>query len=207
MHKKPTTTSASHPTTDPDPPWIKPPSESTKNPLATHKTHCIKPKNKTQTADHLHRHTYTHHQQPKTGTPTNNPSPDLVKKKKETQICSCFNGFSVQEISGGLFAVRDRRWAVCCLRSAPERLLCEIGEGEGKWSCARKRERESRKGGRGERLQYFGKWFTDSVNCFPNFTQRFSGKQQTFYSWLWFYCETNTRKWWKHFTKNVLCRN
>ncbi len=37
----------------------------------------------------------THHQQPKTGTPTTNPSPDLVKKKTETQICSCFNGFSV----------------------------------------------------------------------------------------------------------------
>jgi hypothetical protein len=45
-----------------------------------------------------------------------------------------------------------------------------------------KKERESRKGGGGERLQYFGKWFTEnfSVNRFPNFTQRFSGQQQIF---------------------------
>jgi hypothetical protein len=128
--------------------------------------------------------TPTHHQQPKTGTPTSNPSPDLVKKKKktETQICSCFNGFFVREILGGLFAMRDQLWADCCSRSAPEGLLCEIGWGGG-WSCARKRERARRGGGgRGERLRYFGKWFTEnfSVNRFPNFAQRFFGQQQIF---------------------------
>jgi hypothetical protein len=38
------------------------------------------------------------------------------------------------------------------------------------------KERESKRGGRGERLRYFEKWFTKkfSVNRFPNFTQRFS---------------------------------
>ena len=44
--------------------------------------------------------------------------------------------------------------------------------GGGGWSCARKRERERARGGGGERLQYFGKWFTEnfSVNRFLNFT-------------------------------------
>ncbi len=27
------------------------------------------------------------------------------------------------------------------------------------------------------------------------------------FHWLLFYSKTNTRKWWKRFTKNVLCRN
>ena len=68
--------------------------------------------------------------------------------------------------------------------------------GGGGWSCAKERERESKKRGGGERLRYFGKWFTEnfSVNRFPNFTQRFSDQNQTFSVDFRFYSEINVRK-------------
>ena len=127
MDKKPTTTSASHPTNPPpprqatpqtqhEPPRNRPrptvnqtptginqkPTCNPRDPL--HKAKKPNPNCRSPTLAHLHpspatqnEHTY---QQPIT---------KFGKKKKtETQICSCFNRFSVREISGGLFAVRDQ---------------------------------------------------------------------------------------------------
>ena len=236
MDKKPTTTSASHPTnpppprqatpqthhhlgkpphkpttshpaTDPDPPWTKPPPESTKNPPATHETHCTKPKNQTQTADHLHRHTYTHHQQPKTGTPTSNPSPDLVKKKPKPRSAPASMGFLCErsrggcllcEISSRLTAVRDRRRRGCYARS--------VRGGDG---AVQERERVQEGGGVGWEATIFwkmvyGKFFHKP---FSKFYSAFFRSITNIFCWLWFYSETNVRKWWKHFTENVLRRN
>jgi hypothetical protein len=68
----------------------------------------------------------------------------------------------------------------CCSRLAVMR--DRLGGGGDGAVQEREREQEWGGGGGGERLQYFGKWFTEnfSVNCFPNFTQRFSGQQQIF---------------------------
>ena len=54
------------------------------------------------------------------------------KKKTETQICSCFNGFLYERSRG----------VVCCARSAPEGLLCEIARGGDGAVQERKREQE-----------------------------------------------------------------
>ena len=67
----------------------------------------------------------THHQQPKTGTPTSNPSPDLVKKKKtKTQISPTHHQQPKPGAGGAV--MRDR-------------------QGGGMELC--KKERGSRKGG------------------------------------------------------------
>ena len=86
---KPTT---SHPATDPDPTWIKLPSESTKNPPATHETHCTKTKKSSLKSTKPHQLQPTGTSTPITGNPKLakiKPKPQIwylkKKKKKKTE--------------------------------------------------------------------------------------------------------------------------
>ena len=129
-----------------------------------------------------------------------------------SSFCSCFNGvFCARDLGGG--------GVVCCAREWEQRKRAEsrgrsgsrwlgvvefglVGVGwERKWAEIEKESRDWEP-------HTFGKWFTKifSVNRFLILWRIFRSTVKSFLLIL-FYNKTNTCKWWKRFTKNILRKN